>query len=54
VTIFTFSLPVSGTINLPAPLPAGLRGRVNLQAVLFPSLNPLAGETTPGLEVTFL
>lgn len=52
VTLAALSIPNSGEARLPVPLPGGLRGTVDLQAALFPSVNPPVGETTAGLEVT--
>jgi len=52
VALAPLSIPAGGVANLPLPLPAGLRGTVDLQAALFPSVSPPVGETTPGLEVT--
>ncbi len=46
------SIPASGALNLPVPLPASIRGTVDLQTVLLPSFSPLIGEMSPGLEIT--
>ncbi|HLU38246.1 MAG TPA: hypothetical protein VK081_02605 [Planctomycetota bacterium] len=52
VVLANFSVPNGGVANLPLPLPAGIRGTVDLQAVLLPSVNPPGSETTSGLELT--
>jgi hypothetical protein len=51
VALASLALPNTGVQNLPVPLPLGLRGTIDMQAVLLP-MNPPAVEMTPGLELT--
>lgn len=53
VQLAPLSLGAVGVVQIPVPLAASLRGRVDLQAVLFPSVTPAVGEMTAGLEVSF-